>query len=180
MSASVATKLESTAPAAPTHAADASQLPIACKRVIELLGRAGVPFSVKLLPARNYTTEELAERCSCDINAIAKTTVYRGKTSKKPYLLMHTASTRVDERILSSLVGENVQRAEPEFVQRLTGYPVNAIPPAGHANRTPVLMDSRLLRFGKIWCPGGMPNVVLSVATLVLARAIAARLVRFE
>lgn len=160
--------------------ADPANAPAATRRVLDTLTRAGVAFSLKLFPPKDYTPEELAGLCGCEINFIVLNTVLRGKASKKPYLFMHSAATKLYERAIGNMVGENLQRAEPEFAQRLTGYPVNAIPPVGHMNRTPVLIDGTLMRFPRIWCSAGVSNAMVSVPTMILARALAARIVRVE
>ena len=160
--------------------ADPAKAPAATRRVLETLTRAGVAFSLKLLPPKDYTPDDLAALCGCEVNFIVQNTVLRGKASKKPYLFMHSAATKINERAIGNLIGENLQRAEPEFAQKLTGYPVNAVPPVGHMNRTPVLFDGTLMRFPRIWCSAGVSNAIVSVPTMILARALAARIVRFE
>ena len=160
--------------------ADPAKAPAATRRVLDTLTRAGVVFSLKLLPPKNYTSEELAALCGCELNFIVLNTVLRGKASKKPYLFMHSAATKINERAIGNLIGENLQRAEPEFAQRLTGYPVNAVPPVGHMTRTPVLIDGALMRIPRVWCSAGVSNAVVSVPTMILARALAARIVRVE
>jgi hypothetical protein len=42
------------------------------------------------------------------------------------------------------------------------------------------MMDEELARFGRIWCKAGAADLVMSVPTTILARAIAARMVKLD
>ncbi len=160
--------------------ADAADAPPATQRVLEALTRYGIPFSLKLLPAPAQTPEDIAEACDCDVNFIVQSTVYRGKTTKKPFMLLYSAASKVSDKAIGIIVGENLQRADADFTLRLTGFNLGVVPPLAHSNRIPVMLDSSLTRFARIWCPAGAPEAIVSVPTLVLARAISARLVRLE
>ncbi|HRE20069.1 MAG TPA: YbaK/EbsC family protein [Rhabdaerophilum sp.] len=177
---SAAEKLDSLAGRAnalsPTH-----QEPTATtKRVLDAMTRAALPYELKMLPEGIRSDEEIAAFCDCEINFIAKTTIMRGKATKKPVLLIYSAASKLNEKQIGLLVGENLQRADADFVRRLTGYPIESVPPLAHLNRVPVLFDSALMRFARIWCPCGSPDAVCSVPTLVLARAISARTVPLD
>lgn len=158
-------------------AADASP---ATRRVLDTMTRSGIPYSLKLLAAAARSPEEIAEACKCDLDFIVQSTVFRGKTTKKPFLLLHSAVSKISDKHLGFIVGENLQRADPDFILRLTGYPIDTVPPLAHLNRIAVMLDGSLMRFARVWCPAGAANAVISVPTLVLARVISARIVRLE
>lgn len=178
MSAAQQIDLHSTGPA--PAGADPANASVATRRVLDAMTRMGIPFTLKLLPEGAHTAEEIAELCQCEINFIVQSTVFRGKATKKPFLLLHSAATKLNDKNIGAMVGENLQRADTDFAQRLTGYPIGAIPPVAHLNRTAVMMDSSLIRFPRVWCPAGATNAIVSVVTLVLARAISARVVRLD
>lgn len=178
MSAAQQIDLHSTGPA--PAGADPANASVATRRVLDAMTRMGIPFTLKLLPEGAHTAEEIAELCECEINFIVQSTVFRGKATKKPFLLLHSAATKLNDKNIGAMVGENLQRADADFAQRLTGYPVGAIPPVAHLNRTAVMMDSALMRFPRVWCPAGATSAIVSVVTLVLARAISARVVRLD
>lgn len=160
--------------------ADAADASPATRRVLEALTRYGIPYSLKLLPPGVQTSEEIAEACDCDVNFIVQSTIYRGKTTKKPFMLLSSAASKVSDKAIGIIVGENLQRADADFTFRLTGFPLGVVPPLAHNNRIPVMLDSSLTRFARIWCPAGSQEAIVSVPTLVLARAISARLVRLD
>lgn len=177
---SAAEKLDPLAGKADTVSPNRQEPATATRRVLDTMTRAAIPFDLKMLPPDVRTDEAIANLCDCDINFIAKTTVMRGKATKKPVLLIYSAASKLNEKQIGLLVGENLQRADADFVRRLTGYPIESVPPLAHLNRVPVLFDSALMRFSRIWCPSGSPDAICSVPTLVLARAISARTVPLD
>jgi len=177
---SAAEKLEPVTEKANTASPEHREPSAATQRVLDAMTRAALPYDLRMLPPHVRTDEEIAEFCDCEINFIVKTTILRGKATKKPMLLIQSAASKLSEKHVGLLVGENLQRADAEFVQRLTGYPIESVPPLAHLNRVPVLLDSALMRFARVWCPAGSPDAICSVPTLVLARAISARVVHLD
>ena len=160
--------------------ADPASASVSTRRVLDMMTRTGVPFFLKLLPEGVHTPEQIAELCDCDLNFIVQSTVFRGKTTKKPFLMLSSSVTKLNDKVIGAMVGENLQRADADFVLRLTGYPMGAIPPLCHLNRIPVMLDGSLMRFPRVWCPAGATNAIVSIPTLVLARAISARVVHLD
>ncbi|MCA0399374.1 MAG: hypothetical protein LCH38_01005 [Proteobacteria bacterium] len=160
--------------------ADPALAPAAVRRVLDAMTRAALPFTLKHLPPEATTTEEIAEACDCDVNFIVVPVLFRSKNTKKPFLLFHSGASQVNERFISQIVGENLHRADADFALRCAGYVNEAIPPMPHLNRIPVMLDTQLLRFARVWVPAGAPGYVASVPTMVMARAIAARIIRLD
>lgn len=167
-------------PNADPSGADPSVSSAATQRVLAAMERSAIPAALKMLPPEVRTPEQIADFCDCEINYIVLSTVFRGKTTKKPMMLLHSAASAISEKLIGQLVGENLQRADADFVTRLTGYAIGAVPPIGLMNRFPVMFDGSLMRFARVWCTSGAPDAVISVPTQVLVRAIAARVVRLE
>lgn len=177
---SAAQQIDSFSTETASAGADPANASVATRRVLDMMTRTGVPFFLKLLPEGVHTPEQVAELCNCELDFIVQSTVFRGKTSKKPFLLLSSSATKLSDRNIGTMVGENLQRADSDFSLRLTGYPNGAVPPLCHLNRIPVMMDSALMRFPRVWCPAGATNAIVSIPTLVLARAVSARVVRLD
>ena len=154
------------------------QLSASVRRAVDLLLREGIPYSLRKLPGPNLPSEEIALACGTELQAIVRVLLYKGKTSKKPVLLLASATTVVNERLLAELVGEVLEKSDPAFALRITGYTQNAMPPAGHYTRVPIMLDDHITRLARFWCHAGEPDVMMSAPTMTLARAIAARVVR--
>jgi prolyl-tRNA editing enzyme YbaK/EbsC (Cys-tRNA(Pro) deacylase) len=162
---------------APVCANDLARAPLIAQRVLKTFDQLGLPYGVTLLESTPETPEALASALRTVPDDIVLSTMYRGKATRKPILLLHAAASRVSDKLLCNLVGENVQRADNEFTERYTGFPAAHVPPAGHLNRVPLLLDSTLIRVARVWCSIGAPGCYAQVPSLVLVRAISARLV---
>ncbi|MGL5447154.1 MAG: aminoacyl-tRNA deacylase [Rhabdaerophilum sp.] len=155
-------------------------IPAAAKRVVEMAMRDGIPYSLRRLPAANLSPELIAESCGTELPLVARTTLYRGLTTKKPVLIISSATTLVNARTLAQLVGEVLVKADAASVERVTGFAPDALPPIGLVSRVPIMMDDALIRFGRIWCMAGAPDLVMTSPTTTLARAIAARMAKLD
>jgi prolyl-tRNA editing enzyme YbaK/EbsC (Cys-tRNA(Pro) deacylase) len=156
------------------------RVPASVKRVVELAMREGIPYSLRLLPGRNLSPAEIAQSCGVDLEPLAQSIVLKGKTTKKPMVLIASAATKMNERALAQIVGEVVTSASAEETMRVAGFDAASMPPLGHANRLPILMDQTLGKFARIWCMAGEPDLIMSVPTMVLARVIAARMIKLD
>jgi prolyl-tRNA editing enzyme YbaK/EbsC (Cys-tRNA(Pro) deacylase) len=156
------------------------RVPPSVKRVVELAMREGIPYSLRQLPGRNLSPGDIAESCGVELDQLAQSILLRGKATKKPMLLLASATTPMNERALAQIVGEVVKPATQDDVRRTTGFDPSSMPPLGHANRLPILMDQQLGRFARIWCMAGEPDLIMSVPTMVLARVIAARTIKLD
>lgn len=155
-------------------------IPAAVKRVVDMAMRDGIPYSLRRLPAANLAPEQIAESCGTELPLIGRAVLYRGLTTRKPVMVLSSAATPVSERALAVLVGEVLVKADPVNAERVTGFSPDALPPIGLFSRVPIMMDKELARFGRIWCMAGAPDLVMSVPTTILARTIAARLVKLD
>jgi prolyl-tRNA editing enzyme YbaK/EbsC (Cys-tRNA(Pro) deacylase) len=156
------------------------EIPATAKRVIDMAMRDGIPYSLRRLPSTHLTPEQIAEACGTELPLLIRGTLYRGQTTKKPVLLLASAASHVSERALAHLNGEVLVKAERQMTERLTGFEPEALPPLGLFARMPIMMDETLVRFGRTWCMAGARDLVMSIPTTVLARAIAARLVKVD
>lgn len=180
MSPASASSSTSTEQAPDLPALNPADIPAATKRVLDAATRAGLPCSLRIMPETTHTAEDAANACGCEIDLIVKSLVFKGKTTKKPFLMLVSGKNRVNEKNIALMVGEVVEKADADLVKRATGYAIGGVPPIGLSNRLPVLMDETLLRFARVWCAAGTANTVMSVPTHVLARAVAARVIKVD
>lgn len=157
---------------------DIAEAPAAVRKTLDIFNRVGVPFTYRSVEASLANIDELVNALDCETHDLALTTMFRGKATRKPFLLIHSGAGAVSDKILSQIVGENIQRAEADFVMRFSGFQHDAVAPVGHLNRLPIIMDAGLARFSRIWINLGATGCYASVPTLVLARTISARIVR--
>lgn len=132
-------------------------------RVREALRESELDTSVQELPESTRTASEAAQAVGCEVAQIAKSLVFQGRESGKPYLVITSGSNRVDERKLALLAGEDLQLASPDFVREQSGYSIGGVPPIGHANEIKSFMDEDLLQFELIWAAAGSPHTVFPI-----------------
>ncbi|MDX1600096.1 MAG: YbaK/EbsC family protein [Anaerolineales bacterium] len=132
-------------------------------RVREALSEAGIEADVQELPDSTRTASEAAQAVGCEVGQIAKSLVFQGKESEKPYLVIASGSNRVDERKLAMLIGEELKLADPEFVREHSGYSIGGVPPLGHTKEFQSFMDEDLLSYDQIWAAAGSPRAVFPV-----------------
>ena len=61
-----------------------------------------------------------------------------------------SGDNRLDPGKLAAAIGEDVGRADADFVRAATGFAIGGVPPLGHATSIDVFMDADLFRFDEI------------------------------
>ena len=129
-------------------------------RVQAALDAHGLGFEVKTFPESTRTAEEAAAAIGCDVAQIAKSLIFRAKSSDRSVLAIASGVNRVDEKKLAALLGEPIGRADAAFVRERTGFAIGGVPPLAHARPPATLIDRDLLALGEIWAAAGTPNAV--------------------
>jgi prolyl-tRNA editing enzyme YbaK/EbsC (Cys-tRNA(Pro) deacylase) len=74
-----------------------------------------------------------------------------------------SGSNRVDERRVGARFGQEIERADPDFVRSSTGYAIGGVPPVAHRAPIVTLIDADLLPLPVVWAAAGTPHAVFSV-----------------
>jgi prolyl-tRNA editing enzyme YbaK/EbsC (Cys-tRNA(Pro) deacylase) len=147
------------------------------QKVQNALAAAGVQTTVKEMPASTRTAKEAAATIGCAVAQIAKSLVFRASATDRAILVIASGTNRVNEALLSQLVGEPIERATPEFVRERTGFVIGGVPPIGHPSALPTWMDRDLLQFEKVWAAAGTPFAVFETTPADLERITGATVV---
>lgn len=129
----------------------------------------GPAYRVLELEGSTRTSEEAAAAIGCTVAEIAKSLIFKAADGRA-MLVIASGSNRVDEKKVRALLGQKIERADPDFVREATGFAIGGVPPVGHASRCLVLIDSDLERFASVWAAAGTPNAVFSIAPADLVR----------
>ncbi len=124
----------------------------------------GFDFSVREFPESTRSAEEAAAAVDCEVGQIAKSLVFRAKTSDRPVLVVASGANRVDLAKVAALIGEEVGRADADFVRDKTGFAIGGVPPVGHREPPIVLVDRDLMTHEVIWAAAGTPFAVFALA----------------
>lgn len=108
------------------------------------------------------TAQQAADAIGCELDQIVKSLVFR-TDDDRPVLVLTAGGNRVDEGVISGVVGHPLGMADAAFVRAHTGYAIGGVPPFGHPQPLETLVDEALLAFDEIWAAGGTPNTVFPI-----------------
>lgn len=124
------------------------------------------------LPSCTRTALEAATSIGCDLQQIVKSLVFRTKATCQPVLVLASGLNQVDLAKLTQQVGEDVVKADADFVRAVTGFAIGGIPPIGHKTEIDfVYIDESLLEFDEVWAAAGTPNAVFCIHSQDLLKA---------
>ena len=130
------------------------------KKVQQTLKSLGFSDKIVVFPDSTRTAIEAAQAVGCSVGQIVKSLVFRGALSHKPVLALVSGANRVNEKRLGLLVGEEIEKADADFVRQHTGFAVGGVPPVGHIERLATFIDRDLLQYDEIWAAAGSPHAV--------------------
>ena len=134
------------------------------QRNAQLLQQAGILTDVVEFEQPVRTSAEAAAAIGCSVAEIAKSIVFRGQASGSAVMVVASGDNRVSEAKVAVLVGEDLGRADADFVRAATGYAIGGVAPFGHAQTCRVLLDEDLRRFMAVWAAAGTPYSVFPLS----------------
>ena len=129
-------------------------------KVQRALDGYGLSLQVVELPDSTRTAADAAAAIGTTVAQIAKSLIFRTLETDRPVLVIASGVNRVDEKLVSGLVGEMIGKADAEFVRTATGFVIGGVPPVGHDQPIETFVDEDLLRYAEIWAAAGTPNAV--------------------
>ncbi|MGV8907941.1 MAG: YbaK/EbsC family protein [Propionicimonas sp.] len=141
----------------------ATSVPDGAQRVAAVLAELGHPHEVVMLPVTGRTAADAAAALGVELGQIAKSIVFRRRDDDAAVLVVTSGDRRVDEKLVSALVGELV-RADADFVKASTGFSIGGVSPIAHTTKPVILIDAELFRFKQIWAAAGHPYAVFPLS----------------
>lgn len=139
-------------------------------RTAQRLRDAGIDAQVVEFDQPTRTSAEAATAIGCSVAEIAKSIVFRGRTSGLAVVVVASGDNRVSEAKVAATLGEPLARADADFVRSTTGYAIGGVAPIGHSQPVKLLLDRDLRRFATVWAAGGTPYSVFPVTPEELRR----------
>ena len=139
-------------------------------RVMNALRAAGIDSPIVELPGAAHTAKLAAQFLGCELGQIANSLVFRGRASDGAILVMSSGARRVDMAKLAAAVGEEVGKADAEFVRAATGLAIGGVAPVGHTERLRTFVERSLAAWPEIWAAAGHPNTVFRLTYAELVR----------
>jgi prolyl-tRNA editing enzyme YbaK/EbsC (Cys-tRNA(Pro) deacylase) len=128
---------------------------------LDVLGFQNI--TVVELPTSTRSAAEAAQAIGCQVGQIAKSLVFKTKTSQRPVLVIASGVNRVDVRQVGELIGEKITKADADFVRQQTGFAIGGVPPVGHGRPLDIFIDADLLTYDQIWAAAGTPQAVFQL-----------------
>ena len=148
------------------------------QKVQDALNRHGVTCQVMELPGSTRTAQEAAQAIGCQVEQIAKSLVFQGKTTNRPVLVVASGVNRVNEKKLRELLSEPVKKADAEFVREHTGFAIGGVPPLRHSKPLEIFIDEDLFKYEEIWAAAGTPHAVFKLTATDLLRITQGKVVK--
>jgi prolyl-tRNA editing enzyme YbaK/EbsC (Cys-tRNA(Pro) deacylase) len=155
-----------------------SSLSRSAKRVQDALDALGLKLKVVELPSSTRTSAEAAEAVGCSVAQIAKSLIFKTCHTERPVLVIASGANRVNEKRIAGLVGEEICKADADYVRQHTGFVIGGVPPVGHLEQIPTFVDEDLFQFDEIWAAAGTPHAVFKLSPEDLLRASGGRKVK--
>ncbi|BAF60405.1 MAG: YbaK/EbsC family protein [Pelotomaculum sp.] len=132
------------------------------ERVQSYLDRFNLGLRIIELEESTSTCELAAAALGVEVGQIAKTLVFLA--DDRPVLVVASGDNKVKSGKLKRCLGASkVRMADPETVERVTGYPVGGVCPVALPERMPVLLDGSMRRFPVVYAAAGTPRSALPV-----------------
>ena len=97
--------------------------------------------------------------------------VAHGGERAGPVLVLASGGHRVDTDKVAALLGvARVERADPDTVRAATGVAIGGVPPLGHPQPLPTLVDQALAAYDEVWAAAGHPHAVFPTTYAELVR----------
>ena len=140
------------------------------QKIQNTLAGFGLDLEVVELSESTRTAKEAAHAIGCTVDQIAKSLVFKGKSSQKPIMVVASGPNRVNEKAFEKYIGEPLEKADANFVLKETGFSIGGVAPIALENPMVVFIDQDLMTFEEIWAAAGTPNSVFKISSKDLAK----------
>lgn len=149
-------------------------------KVQAALEEFGYELDIIEFSSSTRTAQEAAEAIGCMVGQIAKSLIFKGKTSQKPVLIIASGTNRVNEKLAKEYIGEELEKADAEFVLEHTGFAIGGVPPVGHIKPINAFIDEDLLQYDEIWAAAGTPNAVFKLTPKILVEITKGKVIKIK
>jgi prolyl-tRNA editing enzyme YbaK/EbsC (Cys-tRNA(Pro) deacylase) len=147
------------------------------QKVQQALNAIGMQLEVVELPDSTRTSVEAAQAIGCQVGQIAKSIIFQALASQRPIMVIASGPNRVNEKVIETLIGEAIGKADADFVRQRTGFVIVGVPPVGHIEQIETFIDTDLMQYPEIWAAAGTPHAVFRLTPADLLRMTSGRLV---
>ena len=125
------------------------------------LSERGIPIEPREMDASTHTAQQAADALGCGVAAIVKSLLF--EADGEPLLVLASGPNRVDTALLGALLGTPVTMADAKRVKAVTGSSIGGVPPLGHPEPLPTIMDETLLALPVVWAAAASATTVFPI-----------------
>ena len=140
------------------------------QRIQDILHQHHLEIRVVEFKELTRTAQEAAQTIGCDVGQIAKTLIFKGKTSLQPICVITSGKNRVDEKKIVQYIGEEIEKPDAAYVLKQTGFTIGGVPPIGYSLNIKPFIDEDLMSYPEIWAAAGTPHSVFCICPIHLLR----------
>ena len=133
------------------------------ERVKAALAALDIPADFQELPQSTRTAVQAAQAVQSNVGQIVKSLVFVNPENQ-PLLILTSGSNQVDEKLVSTTLGYEIQFAKADFVRQHTGFAIGGVSPYGLKKEIPIYIDRDLLQHQVIWAAAGSSHAVFSIS----------------
>lgn len=138
----------------------------------------GIAGQILILETPTPTVADAAQAVGAQTEQIVKSVLF---TIEEHAVLAVTCGDRpVERRAIAALYGvgrKRVKLASPEVVLQMTGYAVGTVPPFGHLQPIPTMLDPAVLANEYVYAGGGGENALVRLDPQVILQISGAQVV---
>ncbi len=153
-------------------------LSASARKVQHALEARGLACQVVEMAKTTRSAKDAARAVGCRVEQIVKSLVFRGKKSRKAFLIVASGVNRVNQEKFAELVGEPVEMPDADFVREKTGFAIGGVPPIAHTNPLETFIDEDLLNYAEIWAAAGTPRAVFKLTPADLQKITGGQVVK--
>lgn len=138
-------------------------MPLTPKDLEEFLRNKNIAFKIRF-HGETYSAKKASEELGVSLSSIAKSLIFVNEEGN-PLLVIVPGDKKVSQSLLAKMLGlKKIRLATAEEVLKFTGYEVGAVPPVGHKETIPVILDETLLAKKVIYAGGGSVDSTLEIS----------------
>ncbi|MFZ5642137.1 MAG: YbaK/EbsC family protein [Bacillota bacterium] len=131
-------------------------------RVQKYIERFGLGLKVMELDENTGTSELAAAALGVEVGQIAKTLLFLA--DGEPIMVVASGDVKIKSGRLKKLTGSSkVRMADPDTVNRITGYSVGGVCPVALPGKIRILLDDSMKRFPVVYAAAGTARSALPV-----------------
>lgn len=120
-------------------------------------------LDIHRMPDSTHTAAEAAAALGVDVGAIVKSLVFVAVRNanggdgeiREPVLVLVPGDRRADVDLLAAALDARIEKADARTVKQATGFSIGGVPPIGHPQPVPTLIDASFERFEVLWAAAG-------------------------